>query len=195
LTIGCSRSEGIGLGASPESSRQETYSCCGGLLTTEIARHEDAPAMTQLASSPYGSLPTTDLQWQEILTPMQYLVARKKATEAPFSGEYWNTDKEGVYRCSTCGAVLFTSDAKFDAGCGWPSFMEPAQAGSIKTRPDNSYGMNRIEVLCSKCDAHLGHVFDDGPQPTGLRYCINSVSLKLEETSKKPASSGAPGTK
>jgi len=129
-------------------------------------------------------LPKTDADWKKILTPLQYRVARQKGTEPPFSGEYWTTRKEGAYRCVCCGAILFTSQEKFDSECGWPAFSQPAGAEAIKTQADHSLGMLRTEVICSKCGAHLGHLFDDGPQPNGLRYCINSVSLKLDETKK-----------
>jgi len=130
------------------------------------------------------SLPKTDAEWKRILTPLQYRVARQKGTEAPFSGEYWDTHEEGVYRCSCCGAILFTSQEKFDSECGWPAFSQPVGTAAVKTQADHSLGMLRTEVICGKCGAHLGHVFDDGPQPNGLRYCINSVSLKLDETKK-----------
>lgn len=119
--------------------------------------------------------------WRENLSPEEYQVCREKGTEKPFSGEYWDTEKEGVYHCKCCGESLFVSDTKFDAGCGWPSFFRPASSTVIKESEDNTRGMQRTEVTCEKCGSHLGHVFEDGPQPTGLRYCINSVSITLEE--------------
>jgi peptide-methionine (R)-S-oxide reductase len=122
----------------------------------------------------------TEQEWRQRLTPEQYHVLREKGTEPPFSGEYENTDTDGVYLCAACGQELFPSEAKFASGCGWPSFFAPTAANSLQEREDTSHGMRRMEVTCSRCDAHLGHVFPDGPRPTGLRYCINSVSLKLQ---------------
>jgi len=125
----------------------------------------------------------TDAEWKKELTPMQYAVLREKATERAFTGELWDHHEKGTYRCAGCGTELFESDAKFDSGCGWPSFSAPKDGGGIDEARDASHGMLRTEVLCAKCGGHLGHVFDDGPKPTGLRYCINSASLKFE---KKP---------
>ncbi len=120
----------------------------------------------------------TESEWRKLLTPDQYAVTRQKATERPFTGEYERHWSPGIYHCVACGQELFESDAKFDAGCGWPSFSAPAEAASVATTQDRSHGMIRTEVLCSRCDSHLGHVFPDGPGPDGLRYCINSVALK-----------------
>lgn len=129
----------------------------------------------------------SETEWQKDLTPEQYAVCRLKGTERAFTGSYWNTHDPGMYRCVACGEPLFTSETKFESGSGWPSFYAPVDDQNVGTEEDTSHGMRRTEVLCAGCGAHLGHVFPDGPRPTGLRYCINSVSLQFDRQPGKEA--------
>lgn len=139
------------------------------------------------SNTPGSKISMSESQWRQKLTPEQYQVLREKGTERAFTGKYWDTKTPGVYKCAGCGTVLFTSGDKFDSGCGWPSFDKMAAAGVVEEHKDTTHGMERTEVTCAKCGGHLGHVFDDGPTSTHLRYCINSASIELDKKADAPA--------
>ena len=142
--------------------------------------------------SPADKVERTDADWCTVLSPQQFEVLRKKGTEPPFRNEYWNNHKAGVYRCAACGLLLFKSDSKFDSGTGWPSFSSPVAESNVKLVADNSHGMRRIEVECPRCESHLGHMFDDGPAPSGKRFCMNSASLKFYPSVDTPYTTSKP---
>ena len=152
---------------------------CGTPDTVPVK--ETAAPDTTAMNDTTKKMPATDAEWKTQLTPDQYYILREKGTERAFTGEYWDNHEKGIYKCAGCGSTLFSSTQKFDSGCGWPSFSLPWDSTAVNYHEDNSHGMKRTEVTCKKCGGHLGHVFDDGPPPTNLRYCINSGAMVFEK--------------
>jgi peptide-methionine (R)-S-oxide reductase len=175
-----------------------------GAACTLSGQAQEKPASSAAAKEkekadekPVQKITRPDNEWKRILTPTQYYVLRQQGTERAFTGATWNNKRKGTYVCAGCGLPLFTSDTKFESGTGWPSFWQPIQKNHVHEKEDNTYGMRRVEIECARCDGHLGHVFDDGPKPTGLRYCMNSAAMKFvpapkaQETAKNTTKDGA----
>ncbi len=192
VLVGCTPRDSSPKTQTSHAAPTPTQSGASQGSTKQNAASSDAVASTQKEPA-VEKVTHTEEEWKKILTPEQYRVLRQKGTERAFTGEYENNHAKGVYKCAACGAVLFKSDAKFDSGCGWPAFFTPLAKGAVVETFDDSFGMRRTEITCARCGGHLGHVFDDAPdQPTGQRYCINSVSLLFVPAEEEKVPEGEP---